>query len=225
MKKNFVPYIISGAIYFIALFSAFPLLGNENRVDWFGTSIYQIILLIGWAIFFVVFLLIGLILNKSKLKTPWKKILKTFKISFLGTFIIVGFGCISYTIDFNNWQKKSTEKREKYELEKELLFKVTVDSLQNVINSDSSNSNAFFKLGLAYRHEGQWIESVKNYKKAIKIDSIVSEYHSEMAYSESILKNWNNATKHYKIAYSLDSTKKWILSDIDRCIKMKEKSR
>ena len=222
--KNITTYIISGAIYLIALFSIWPLLGNENRVDWFGTSIYQIILLIGWAIFFAVFLLIGLILNKSSLKTPWERIFKGFKVSILGTIVILGFGCVKYSIDFNNWQKKSTERREQYENEKELKFKTTVDSLQQVINSDSSNSNALFQLGLTYRHEGEWEESVKNYKRAIRIDSTVSKYHSEMAYSESILKNWNNAIEHYKVAYSLDSTRKWILSDIDRCIRMKEKA-
>ncbi|RDC63816.1 hypothetical protein AHMF7616_02425 [Adhaeribacter pallidiroseus] len=113
--------------------------------------------------------------------------------------------------------------REEFEKGEELKFISTVDSLRSIIDSDSSNSNAFFVLGLTYRHNGEWERSVKNYKKAIEVDSTKSKYHSELAYSLSILERFEEAIKHYEIAYSLDTTRKWIQSDIDRCKKMKEK--
>ncbi len=225
MKESIIAYIISGVIYLIALFSIFPLLGNENEVEWFGTGIYHLLLLIGWSSFFVIFLLVGVVLNKSKLRIPWKKTLRVFKMSSLGTMIIVGFGSIKYSIDFNNWQKKSRAESEKFEKKEELRFHSIVDSLQSIINSGSANSITFYKLGLTYRHNGEWESSIENYEEAIKIDSTEGNYHSELAYSQSILGYYDEAISHYELAYSLDSTQKWIKSDIDRCKRMKQKNR
>lgn len=223
MKNSIATYLFSGLIYLVALWSISPLLGRENQVDWFGTSIYQFLLLISWISFFLIFLFIGLVLNKSRWKTPWKKTLHVFKVSILGTIVIVGFGSIKYSVDFNRWQTKSMAERKEFEKTEELKFDSTVDSLQNIIDSGTSNSNVYFTLGLTYRHNGEWEHSIENYKKAIEVDSAESKYHSELAYSYSIIENYEDAFNHYEIAYSLDTTRKWIQGDIDRCRKMKEK--
>ena len=148
-----------------------------------------------------------------------------FKYSLFIVIPIIGAGIIKSQIDNNCWDEKIRrfEIAEKKKNQKETENKI--DSLTKEISQDSKNAKANFDLGLIYRQHGEWEKSVTFYERAIKINPSISDYYSELAYSESSLEisEFEKAIRHYEKAIELDSTQTWIKSEINRCKRMKNR--
>lgn len=150
--------------------------------EYYGYTLYYIIIVAVCLItFWIIFLLVGLILkNKLKKKELWFGFKISTKFSMLISLCILIVGFIAYLIKQNDYSKEYEMQRKKYEAQKFQEINFTVDSLQMEIRKDSTNSSAYFELSMLYRTIGNYDKSIEYYKIAIKRDSTIEKYKSEL---------------------------------------------
>lgn len=183
----------------------------------YGYSIYYLIFLgFCWAMFFILFRITGRLFRSRlrKIKSRETIFNEVFKYSLWITVFLFLVGVGTYHIKMDNYEIKYSGNRAKEKRLKKLKFESSTDSLETLIEADPNNAEDCFVLGILYRTNGHSKESIDCYKNAIQRDSSISKYHSELAYSQFINDNYDEAIKQYEKAYSLDSTSKWILDRI-----------
>ena len=94
-----------------------------------------------------------------------------------------------------------------------------------IFNNNSSQipSGVWGEFTKIFKIYFKWI-AIKYLLKANKLDSTNGEFHAELAHCLSFIEigKYDEAIKHYNLAYKFDSTYVWCLKAINRCELLKK---
>ncbi len=207
--------LILGLTTILGVYTLYLLLDLPERIEWFqlyGLLFYIILFAI---VYLFVLTVIGIVarLLKNDIHRPifrgtiWSFLLLTVT-TFVGSFI--GEKKVNKTEAQMATESKLDQQRDSID------YLNRLDSLTIITKKDTLNYEAIVAKGVMKRNKGLWEASIIEYKKALEINSNYFCAHSELAYSDLILKNYNESLFHYKKALAIDSSAFGISEQIQR---------
>ncbi len=212
MRNKIIGSII---ILILSLLSVYPLLITEQS-DYSSLvfiAYYRLFLWVVWCFMILIFF-ISVFISKETRKKYWKLYL----FNFLMVFLIAGGVSFKLQIDNNNrsqahkkivdlWNQKLSSQKD-----------LKIEELKSIIRTEGS-PEAYYNFGFFLRTEGKYSEAMIYLTKAVELDSLNGQYHSELARCLSSIQigKYDDAIRHYEIAFELDKTKNWIKGEITRC--------
>ena len=222
MKRIFNVFSIFYLIVlFFLIYSTIPIWNIQyTDIPDFGMAYYRLFWWVFWAIILLVLKVFYTIRYNSKKE---KKYQTQFRIFFITIISIVAVGTIKSQLD--NYQhilksdKVWLKKKEHYKKIKQLK----IEKLKNEIKKEGTPIS-YYNYGFYCRNEGRVNDAIKYLLKANKLDSTNGEFHAELAHCLSFIEigKYDEAIKHYNLAYKFDSTYVWCLKEINRCKLLKK---
>lgn len=208
-------------VLFFLIYSTIPIWNIQyTDIPDFGMAYYRLFWWLFWGIFLLITgvnYIIRFNFNKDK------KYQNRFRILLITIIAIVAAGTIKSQLD--NYQhilksdKVWLKKKEHYKRLKQLK----IEKLKNEIKRNGTPIS-YYNYGFYCRNEGKVNDAIKYLLKANKLDSTNGEFHAELAHCLSFVEigEYDEAIKHYRLAYKYDTTYSWCLKAINRCELLKK---
>ena len=157
---------------------------------------------------------------KSTRDSTRKAGLKKFIMTLLGVVSVFFGACITIDLKYENYESELVVRMR---LEKDTgrksneVFqakrKIQIDSLQYLIEIDSSNDQAHYEMGLVFQNS-DYKYARESFKQAVRFDSMNILFNTQLATNYRRDSEYDLAIKQYQIVYRLDPSNKKIREEI-----------
>ncbi len=210
---NLVPILIS----ILAIITVLPILTysiEDNYTPSLFIDIFSMIITAFWFLFFAIYGIVISIKDLNKDREVFKNSVRNLKFSFPIVLVIVVGSFLYKEHELDKHNEIIKQKRYLIIKEEEASFNKVIDSLKNIGNRDSLISTFYFSIGEEFTRFGFHKEGFDKFDSAL-YHYKSSEYYSKIAYYLKYnLHLKEKALKYERLAYELDTTKKYLLNII-----------
>lgn len=205
LRHFYIHLIILILTVYICYIIGSLLLINDNRTEWFSSSVF-FIYSIGFTFCYIVTLtIIGFLFRFLKRTVEAKTVFKMTKLSAIILFIFLVVSLIISQNDYYKWKVKSDNETRQREINSEIICKKKLDSLNKIIELQPHNFNALFERGLMKKEKNQYEASIDDYRKALKIKPNDFNANLEIGVCFGLLGKKVQQDSFYRLAARIDT--------------------